>query len=47
MKKKTLNINIMTKHLADTLAKEVAFRGKKAQGGIAVRRGQTKGEKSK
>jgi hypothetical protein len=47
MKKKTLNIQIMTKQLADTLAKEVAFREKKAQGGIALRRGQTKGEKSK
>jgi len=47
MKKKTLNIRIMTKQLADTLAKEVAFRGKKAQRGIAVRWGQTKGEKGK
>jgi hypothetical protein len=47
MKKKTLNIKVMTKHLADTLSKEIAFRGKKAQGGIAVRRGQTKGEKGK
>ncbi len=47
MKTKTLNIKIMTKQLTDTLAKEVAFRGKKAQGGIAVRRGQTKGEKGK
>jgi hypothetical protein len=47
MKKKTLNIKIMTKQLADTLAKEVAFREKKAQGGIAVRRGQRKGEKGK
>ena len=47
MKKKTLNIKIMTKQLSDALAKEVAFRGKKAQGGIAVRRGQTKGEKGK
>jgi hypothetical protein len=40
MKKKTLNIRIMTKQLADTLAKEVAFRGKKAQGGIAIRQGR-------
>ena len=47
MKKKTLNIKIMTKQLSDTLAKEVAFRGKKAQAGMAVRRGQTKGEKGK
>jgi|AP3Bu8745761321_1050154.scaffolds.fasta_scaffold168351_1 hypothetical protein len=47
MKKKTLNIKNMTKHLADMLAKEVAFREKKVQGGIAVRRGQTKGEKGK
>ena len=47
MKTKTLNIKIMTKQLTATLAKEIAFRGKKAQGGIAVRRGQTKGEKGK
>ena len=47
MKKKKLNIKIMTKGLADTLAKEIAFRGKKAEGGIAVRRGQIKGEKNK
>jgi hypothetical protein len=47
MKKKMINIKMMTKQLADTLAKEVAFREKKAQGGIAVRRGQTKGQKGK
>ena len=47
MKPKTLNAKLMTKQLADTLAKEVAIRGKKAEGGIAVRRGQTKGEKNK
>ena len=47
MKKKTLSIKIMTKQLSDTLAKEVAFREKKAQGGLAPRRGQTKGEKGK
>jgi hypothetical protein len=44
---KKLNVKIMTKQVADTLAKEIAVRGKKAQGGIAVRRGQTKGEKGK
>ncbi len=47
MKTKKLNVKIMTKQLAETLAKEVAFRAKKAQGGIAVRRGQTKVEKAK
>ena len=44
---KKLNVKMMTKQVADTLAKEVAFRGKKAQAGMAVRRGQTKGEKGK
>ena len=44
---KKLNVRMMTKQLADTLAKEVAFREKKAQAGIAVRQGQTKGEKGK
>jgi hypothetical protein len=38
---------MMTKHLADTVAKELAVRAKKAEGGIAVRRGQIKGEKNK
>jgi hypothetical protein len=47
MKTKKLNVNVMTKTLADTLAKETALRAKKADGGIAVRRGQTKGEKNK
>jgi hypothetical protein len=47
MKKKTLNAKLMTKQLADTLAKETAIRGKKAEGGIAARRGQIKGEKNK
>jgi hypothetical protein len=47
MKTKTLNVKIMTKRLADTLAKEAAIRGKKGERGIAVRRGQTKGEKNK
>jgi hypothetical protein len=42
-----LNVNIMTKRLAEKLAKEVAFRNKKAEGGIAVRRGQIKGKKGK
>jgi hypothetical protein len=42
---KKLNVKLMTKNLADMLAKEVALRGKKAEGGIAVRRGQTKDEK--
>jgi hypothetical protein len=45
MKTKKLNVKIMTKQLADTVAKEVAFRNKKVEGGIAVRRGQTKGKK--
>jgi len=44
---KKLNVKIMTKRLADTLAKEIAFRGKKAEGESAARRGQTKGEKNK
>lgn len=44
---KKMNVKLMTKQLADTLAKEVAFREKKAQGGIAVRRGQAKGAKNK
>jgi hypothetical protein len=43
MKPKTL----MSKQLVDTLAKEAAIRGKKSEGGIATRREQTKGEKSK
>ena len=47
MKQKKLHINVMTKQLADTLAKEVALREKKAEGGIAVRRGQIKGKKEK
>jgi hypothetical protein len=47
MKKKTLNITIMTKRLAASLAKEVAFRGKKAPEGIAPWRGQAKDEKGK
>lgn len=44
---KKLNIKMMIKQIADTLAKEVAMRGKKAEGGIAARRGQTKGKKGK
>jgi hypothetical protein len=47
MKKKTLKAKIMTKQLADTLAKETALRGRKSEGGIAVRRGQIKDEKNK
>ena len=47
MKKKTRNVKMMTKLLADALAKETALRGKKAEGDIAVRRGQTKREKNK
>jgi hypothetical protein len=47
MKTKTLNVKIMTKQLADTVAKATALRGKKAEGGIAARRGQIKGEKNK
>ncbi len=42
---KKVNVNIMTKRLAETVAKEVAFRKKKVEGGIAVRRGQIKGKK--
>ena len=44
---KKLNMKIMTKQLSDTLAKEVAVREKKSEGGIAVRRGQTKDKKGK
>jgi hypothetical protein len=44
---KKLNVNIMTKRLAEKLAKEVAFRNKKTEGGIAVRNGQVKGKKGK
>ena len=44
---KKLNVKMMTKQLSDTLAKELALREKKAEGGIAVRRGQTKGKKGK
>jgi hypothetical protein len=44
---KKVNVKMMTKQLSDTLAKELALRGKKAEGGIAVRRGQTKGKKGK
>ncbi len=47
MKKKKFNVNVLTKQLADTLAKEIAVREKKAEGGIAVRRGQIKGKKGK
>jgi hypothetical protein len=47
MKKKQFNVNIMTKQLSDTLAKEIAVRAKKAERGIAVRRGQTKGKMGK
>jgi hypothetical protein len=46
MKKKMLNVQIMTKHLVDKIAKEVAVREKKAEKGIAVRRGQIKGDKN-
>jgi hypothetical protein len=42
---KKLNIKIMTKQVADTLAKEIAVRGKKVDRGIAVKRGQIKGKK--
>jgi hypothetical protein len=42
-----LAVKLMTKQLADTVAKEVALRKKKVEGGIAVRRGQIKGEKRK
>ena len=47
MKTKTLNVKIMTKQIADSLAKDNAFRSKKSEGGIAVRRRQTKGQKGK
>ena len=47
MKTKKLNVNVMTKKLAETVAKENAFRAKKAEGGIAARRGHTKGEKGR
>jgi len=42
---KKLNVKIMTKQLADTVAKETAVREKKVEGGIAVRRGQLKGKR--
>jgi hypothetical protein len=42
-----LNVKIMTKQLADTVAKEIAVREKKAEGGIAVKRGQIKSKKGK
>ena len=42
---KKLNVKIITKQVADAIAKEVAVRGKKVEGGIAVRRGQIKGKK--
>ena len=44
---KKLNVKMMTKQLADTVAKKLAVREKKSEGGIAVRRGQTKGKKGK
>jgi hypothetical protein len=44
---KKVNVKMMTKQLADMLAKELAVREKKAEGGIAVRRGQSKGKKGK
>jgi hypothetical protein len=47
MKKKTLSAKILTKQLSDTVAKDVALRGMKIEGGIAVRRGQIKGKKDK
>jgi hypothetical protein len=46
-KMKKLKVRIMTKQLADKVEKEITLRGKKAEGGIAVRRGQTKGEKKR
>jgi hypothetical protein len=42
-----LAVKLMTKQLADKVAKEAALRKKKVDGGIAVRRGQTKDEKRK
>jgi hypothetical protein len=44
---KKLNVKIMTKQLAETFAKQSAVREKKAEGGIAVKRGQTKDKMSK
>ena len=44
---KKLNIKIMTKQVADALAKEITVREKKVEGGIAVKRGQIKGKKGK
>jgi hypothetical protein len=44
---KNRNVKLMSKQVADTLAKEVAVREKKSEKGIAVRRGQIKGEKNK
>ena len=42
---KKLNVKIMTKQVANTLAKEIAVREKKVDGGFAVKRGQIKGKK--
>jgi hypothetical protein len=44
---KKLNVKIMTKQLAHTLAKELAMHEKKVEGGITVRRGQAKGKKGR
>jgi len=44
---KKQNVKMMTKQLADTVAKEVAQREKKPEGGIAARRGSTNGKKGK
>lgn len=47
MKNQTLSAKMMTKQIADRVAKELAVRQKRSEGGIAVRRGQIKGEKNK
>jgi hypothetical protein len=47
LKKKTANVSMMTKKLAASLAMDLALREKKSDGGIAVRRGPTKGKKGK
>ena len=44
---KKLNLKIMTKQLADSLAKESAVREKRVEGGIVGRRGKTREKKGK
>ncbi len=41
------NVEMMTKQLAETLAKKRAVRDKKLDAGIADKRGQSRGKKGK